>query len=415
MKTKVQQYVEGVGGIRLWGFSPSEDLSNMVDGSKDDVLNILSMMPGDICSFLMTIARRHTKKTQQINYYIVERQPEALARYILLLSIFFDDDLGPRECTEIFLEIYGNNMLRKQTSAFLHSKVEELIKFLTNGEGKLAEFVDITQMKFKERDAIEKVFKTWYENIECNMEEWREKRLRSYYEDRFDYRKNLIDWDYSMNVKDWAEIIHSKLFLWWRQEGIAYEIRDSKYPQPNRTMASYAEGKEKGHSKLKRGYWGDIVQSPYWSIGVHADEQSLYKKRSFQHTKTCQHVAEYNIYSLLFELSAKKRYKMPQEDSEIHGRSFWSGLSHRDVEKVEEEGEIESLQDDRMDTLSTGRAPESGTKRVPQGIKLVLLQGESLEFMRGKKKYAELFHLVFLSNLCLQMLKEPLPELLHER
>mmetsp|Transcript_3334 Transcript_3334/g.11511 ORF Transcript_3334/g.11511 Transcript_3334/m.11511 type:complete len:105 (-) Transcript_3334:1436-1750(-) len=101
----------------------------------------------------------------------------------------------------------------------------------------------------------------------------REKRLRSYYEDRFDYRKNLIDWDYSMNVKDWAEIIHSKLFLWWRQEGIAYEIRDSKYPQPNRTMASYAEGKEKGHSKLKRGYWGDIVQSPYWSIGVHADEQ----------------------------------------------------------------------------------------------------------------------------------------------
>mmetsp|Transcript_3331 Transcript_3331/g.11492 ORF Transcript_3331/g.11492 Transcript_3331/m.11492 type:complete len:115 (-) Transcript_3331:1101-1445(-) len=102
--------------------------------------------------------------------------------------------------------------------------------------------------------------------------------------------------------------------------------------------------------------------------------QSLYKKRSFQHTKTCQHVAEYNIYSLLFELSAKKRYKMPQEDSEIHGRSFWSGLSHRDVEKVEEEGEIESLQDDRMDTLSTGRAPESGTKRVPQGIKLVLLQ-----------------------------------------
>eukprot|EP00960_Hanusia_phi_P068549 766873-Hanusia_phi.AAC.4 len=48
-------------------------------------------------------------------------------------------------------------MLRKQTSAFLHSKVEELIKFLTNGEGKLAEFIDITQMKFKERDAIEKV------------------------------------------------------------------------------------------------------------------------------------------------------------------------------------------------------------------------------------------------------------------
>ena len=30
-------------------------------------------------------------------------------------------------------------------------------------------------------------------------------------QDRYDYRKNLIDWDYSMNVKDWAEIIHSKV------------------------------------------------------------------------------------------------------------------------------------------------------------------------------------------------------------
>ena len=54
------------------------------------------------------------------------------------------------------------------------------------------------------------VFKTWLEDVECDMLAWREKRLRQYYEDRYDYRKNLIDWDYSMSVKDWAEIIHSK-------------------------------------------------------------------------------------------------------------------------------------------------------------------------------------------------------------
>ena len=64
---------------------------------------------------------------------------------------------GPREATEIFLEIYGNHMLRKQTSAYLQSKIEELIRFLTDGEGILAKLIDTSLLKFKQRDAIEKV------------------------------------------------------------------------------------------------------------------------------------------------------------------------------------------------------------------------------------------------------------------
>ena len=58
---------------------------------------------------------------------------------------------------------------------------------------------------------LAQVFKTWHEEVECDMLAWRDKRMRQYYEDRYDYRKNLIDWDYSMNVKEWAEIIHSKV------------------------------------------------------------------------------------------------------------------------------------------------------------------------------------------------------------
>jgi len=42
-------------------------------------------------------------------------------------------------------------------------------------------------------------------------------------------------------------------------------------------------------------------------------------------------------------------------------------------------------------------------------------KGENFDFMKGKKKFAELFDVVFLSNLCLQMLKEPLPDLLRAR
>lgn len=45
---------------------------------------------------------------------------------------------------------------------------------------------------------------------------------------RYDFRKNLVDWDYSMSVKEWAAIIHKVLFNQWRDEGIAFEIRESK-------------------------------------------------------------------------------------------------------------------------------------------------------------------------------------------
>ena len=218
MKTKVQQYVEGVGGVRMWGFCPAIDLLDVApaDGSQGDdedtPLNICSLMAGDIGCCLKTMVQvKRRSKVRPVSVYLVEKQPEVLARHILLLAIFFDEDLGPRECTEIFLEVYGNTMLRKQTSAYLHTKVEDLVSFLTNGTGLLAGLIDVTLLKFKERDAIEKVFKTWLEDVECDMPAWREKRMRNYFEDRYDYRKNLIDWDYSMSVKDWAEIIHSKV------------------------------------------------------------------------------------------------------------------------------------------------------------------------------------------------------------
>jgi hypothetical protein len=62
----------------------------------------------------------------------------------------------------MFLEIYGNNYIRKQTSAYVQVKVAALVRFLTNTKGgeteeRLAEIVDVSLLKSKQRDAIEKV------------------------------------------------------------------------------------------------------------------------------------------------------------------------------------------------------------------------------------------------------------------
>jgi dynein assembly factor 3 len=55
--------------------------------------------------------------------------------------------------------------------------------------------------------------------------------------------------------------------------GLAFEQRFSTYCQPNRTLASYAEGKRKESKTtcLVRGYWGDITISPYVALGVRCD------------------------------------------------------------------------------------------------------------------------------------------------
>ena len=66
MKTKVQQFLEGQGVVRMWSTCPSIDLLDLVNSSKGDLksestsaepIEILVMSPGDIGSVLMTMCR----------------------------------------------------------------------------------------------------------------------------------------------------------------------------------------------------------------------------------------------------------------------------------------------------------------------------------------------------------------------
>ena len=80
----------------------------------------------------------------------------------------------------------------------------------------------------------------------------------------------MIDWDYNMGLKDYASIIHFIHYREWRQTGVAFEQRFSSYIVPNRTMSSYLPGKRKltYENVTVRGYWGDIIISPYVAMGV---------------------------------------------------------------------------------------------------------------------------------------------------
>ena len=85
---------------------------------------------------------------------------------------------------------------------------------------------------------MQKVFQTWNDKIPFETVELRDKRLRALYKDRYDFRRNIIDWDYQETVRPLSSIIHIKQYREWRQSGIAYEFGDQVYNKSNRTMAS---------------------------------------------------------------------------------------------------------------------------------------------------------------------------------
>ena len=148
------------------------------------------------------------------------------------------------ERAELFLECYGNLMIRQKTANWLQTVSSDLIRVVTDGKGLLGSLVDVSQLKFRERDDIEFVFKFWRDaqNKSFQASQLWDYRLRQYYTTRYDVRDNAIDWDYHMKFKDLdkelASIVYKGEFLRWRLHGTAFEVRESAYDAPNRSMAT---------------------------------------------------------------------------------------------------------------------------------------------------------------------------------
>lgn len=144
------------------------------------------------------------------------------------------------------------------------------------------------QLKYRERDDISNCLRTWSRKVPFDMALAREHRQRKFFAERYDARHDVADWDYNMRLREVAPIIRYQHFRRWRMGGVAYELRDARYEQPNRTLASMAAGRAveqydrttgqpKGRSILKRGFWGDIITGPYATFGVEADDERLYE------------------------------------------------------------------------------------------------------------------------------------------
>lgn len=111
--------------------------------------------------------------------------------------------------------------------------------------------------------------------------------MRHHFQDRYDFRRNAVDWDYQFSLREMASHVNSTEYKDWRMNGVAFELRLSNNTIANRTMSSFIPGKKKrtGDSIMVRGFWGDIVNSPYIPFGVEvqdeADKEKFFRKINF--------------------------------------------------------------------------------------------------------------------------------------
>ena len=320
-----------VGMNQMYGFSPALDLQDpniafpgfsfVETKTTENILLIGASDPRHVFK-TVALAGRHPEK--QLDLYIMEESMECMAREILLFIILIDDELSVQARMQIFLETYGNLFIRTQTHEYLVKRAKIFSNFIQeSGDAKeravIAEFLDISQLKYKERDQLDACLQDLIRSkSHFDMKALWDLRLRNFYADRYDHRDNMIDWDYTMRgPQDKFGWLHKIHYRRWRNTGLAFELRLADYTVGNRTLGTLREALQKKKGKIQlRGYWGDVAVTPYIGFGIESEAKELYERANKQYKKNTVHVSEFNVMGWLHEWIHGTRYTMIMYDIE---------------------------------------------------------------------------------------------------
>ncbi|CAJ1080957.1 dynein assembly factor 3%2C axonemal-like [Xyrichtys novacula] len=369
------QASEGAGCVTWWGFSPARDLLKTGPVRPEQAANVLLVGSGDPRHILKTIAGLQNEES--LHVWVVEDSMEVVARQLLLLylALIPQESMGNNEKTEIFLEVFGNSEIRCQTDEALKSVASQLSLGVTETLEKAAHpCLNTTLLKFKERDELARIFKSWTQpqsSTPILMSKAWDYRVRQHLGTRYDSKKGSFDWDLSMKLHEkGCGIINKQQYMQWRERGVAFEMREGVYQMTNPSLLSSRVFRQKGDKVAVRGYWGDIVSSPYLSFGIETDDKDLLKTQNGQHTKTAQDVSFANVSTLFQSLSSRR--------------------GHPTFSPSDAEAEEPSTQSDQ-------KSVSIKDLMHLKGISVTFLPMDSLQKLPQKQKYSHFFNRIYFS------------------
>ncbi|XP_054625472.1 dynein axonemal assembly factor 3-like isoform X2 [Dunckerocampus dactyliophorus] len=312
---------EGAGCVTWWGFSPARDLNDTGPVRHKREVNLLLIGSGDPRHILKTIAG--LREEDVLNVWLLESSMEVMARQMLLLFIALtpQEMMGLNEKTEVFLEVFGNSMIRSQTEDTLKRAASQLSLHINNTlESDMHPCLDASLLKFKERDELVRIFKSWMQPsalpTPISISKAWDYRVRQHLGTRYDSKKGCFDWDLTMKLHEkGCSVINKQQYVRWRECGLAFELREGVYQATNPSLLSPRIFNQRGNRVALIGYWGDIVSGPYIAFGTETEDESLLKTQNGQHMKTAQDISFANVQELFRSLSRR------QDCSAIHQSS----------------------------------------------------------------------------------------------
>lgn len=190
----------------------------------------------------------------EIDFYFFETFQENLVRTILLFYLFLSEDFSNIEKIDMFLEIYGNTLITEKSANFISNSIPDLSKIIYSIEGnkkeensellkKMTDIFDFSNLNYKDLDNMKEIIDSYHEKTEFNIEKLREERLRYLFKERYDFRENLIDWDYQMKTREFVDFMGYNIYKKFRLSGISFEKYNTKYNKSNKTLSSYIPGR----------------------------------------------------------------------------------------------------------------------------------------------------------------------------
>lgn len=296
-----------------WAFSEALDFQEEFEKIRDKCkeptseMNILLLGCSDPRHIIKTLAKSYKHQTK-FNFYVVEPIPTLIARHMLLLSIA----LEPPNClttlakTHIFMDIFGNTLIRPTSAGYMHSKAIDFINYVTDLNSSQQSIFDLKNIKYIERDLIVDMLNFWRakEENNFNVARYWEQRTRKHLGTRYDHRQGIYDWDHQMRLKDnGAKQICSQEYRHWRETGIAFTFPEYRQTQANKTLAV-----DTSRHPNNAGYIGDIVVGPFAPFGLKCDDSSYLKSFYGQNEYRATDLTERNLFELFYEIDERQPF-----------------------------------------------------------------------------------------------------------
>mmetsp|Transcript_9635 Transcript_9635/g.17601 ORF Transcript_9635/g.17601 Transcript_9635/m.17601 type:complete len:529 (-) Transcript_9635:265-1851(-) len=406
----VQPVSVGVGQHALWGYSPSFDLARHIPekAKRKQVINILLAGPGDVRHVLETLKSRRTwQESFKINVYIWEDTLECIVRDMLLFKLATDQTASIEARIQTFLEAYGNIEVHKKTNEAIALCAQQIYKGLGADPEHVAPFFDLSLLKSKEIDGIEDQLNYIRKKRSFDAGVLWTNRCRSYLDSRYDAAENIVDWDYHMQMKHYAPIIHKLHYKRWRLKGIIVE-RLGKCTEPNRTLATYVQATHRKRGPVNvKGYWSDIVISPYIAFGVHTTEFKFYERAQNQYKKHSVDICEFNLSTILEDIAPctveEKKEQKGNGNGADDGEILILDAAPAPDEKIAQESQ-EFQTEANVDAIESKlKGQEEKVSESPTAdkwddkINVRFLAGD-LKKVLGKSRYQKLFDVIFISQ-----------------